>query len=129
MSAPDDELVEAVARAINSADNEWAGAPRTAPHEPWPHAVARAVLSVPALRDALTEAAANEGEMLQLIDQRAGPPSGALPPPTAVEQAWLDEHPAPPLTAEQARRTGVLLRAGIEQAKTDGEPVDVEQAS
>ena len=70
MSAPDDELVEAVARAINSADNEWAGAPRTAPHEPWPHAVARAVLSVPALRDALTEAAANEGEMLQLIDQR-----------------------------------------------------------
>ena len=53
MSAPDDDLVEAVARAINSADNEWAGAPRTAPHEPWPHAVARAVLSVPALRDAL----------------------------------------------------------------------------
>ena len=49
-----------------------------------------------------------------------------LPPPTPDEQAWLDEHPAPPLTAEQARRSGVLLRAGIEQAKAAG---DIERAS
>ena len=64
MSAPDDELVEAVARAINSADNEWAGAPRTAPHEPCPHAVARAVLSVPALRDAL----ARDAQVREIVD-------------------------------------------------------------
>lgn len=64
MSAPDDDLVEAVARAINSADNEWADAPRTAPHEPWPQAVARAVLSVPALRDAL----ARDAQVREIMD-------------------------------------------------------------
>lgn len=52
-----------------------------------------------------------------------------LPPPTPVEQAWLDENPAPPLSAEQARRSGVMLRAGIEQSKASGVPDDVEQAS
>ena len=53
MSEPDEAMVEAVARAINAADNEWADAPRTTPHEVWPTHVARAVLSVPVVRDAL----------------------------------------------------------------------------
>ena len=52
MDAPE-ELVEAVARAINGADNEWADAPRTMPHEVWPVHVARAVLAVPVIADAL----------------------------------------------------------------------------
>ena len=51
MDAPD--LREMVARAINRADNEWADAPRTMPHEPWPQHVADAVLSVPGIADAL----------------------------------------------------------------------------
>lgn len=56
MSDPDEAMVEAVARAINAADNEWADAPRTTPHEVWPTHVARAVLSVPVVRDALARA-------------------------------------------------------------------------
>ena len=51
MDAPD--LREMVARAINRADNEWADAPRTMPHEAWPHHVADAVLAVPGIADAL----------------------------------------------------------------------------
>ena len=53
MSEPDEAMVEAVARAINAADNAWADAPRTMPHEVWPTHVARAALSVPVVRDAL----------------------------------------------------------------------------
>ena len=90
MSEPDEAMVEAVARAINAADNEWADAPRTTPHEVWPTHVARAALSVPVVRDALArdaqvrEAAADAvwmaklargsswpGEMAQAVDNAA----------------------------------------------------------
>jgi len=56
MDAPD--LREMVARAINGADNEWADAPRTMPHEAWPQHVADAVMAVPAIADALRDAEA-----------------------------------------------------------------------
>lgn len=39
------DMVHAVARTVNAADNEWANAPRTEPHEPWDIYVARAVLA------------------------------------------------------------------------------------
>lgn len=41
------------ARAVNRADNEWASAPRTEPHDPWDQHLAGAVLAVPAIADAL----------------------------------------------------------------------------
>lgn len=51
MDAP--ELRDLVARAVNRADNEWASAPRTEPHDPWDQHLAGAVLAVPAIADAL----------------------------------------------------------------------------
>ena len=53
MDAP--ELRDLVARAVNRADNEWASAPRTEPHDPWDQYVADAVLAVPAIADALAD--------------------------------------------------------------------------
>jgi hypothetical protein len=67
MSEPDEAMVEAVARAINAADNEWADAPRTTPHEVWPTHVARAVLSVPVVRDAL----ARDAQVAEWVRQGA----------------------------------------------------------
>jgi hypothetical protein len=66
MDAPD--LREMVARAINSADNEWADAPRTMPHEAWPQHVADAVLAVPAIADALRAAETLEKARVEFAD-------------------------------------------------------------
>ena len=30
-------------------------------------------------------------------------------------EAWIEANPAPPLTPEQERRTGLLIRAALEQ--------------
>lgn len=68
MSEPDEAMVEAVARAINAADNEWADAPRTTPHEVWPTHVARAVLSVPVVRDAL----ARDAQVREIVEAHDG---------------------------------------------------------
>lgn len=53
MSETDEAMVEAIRRAVHTADNEWANAPRTSPHEPWDLYVAKAVATVPVVRDAL----------------------------------------------------------------------------
>ncbi len=71
MDAPD--LREMVARAINRADNEWADAPRTMPHEAWPQHVADAVLAVPGIADAL--AARADGSMTKHEYRRSAHPS------------------------------------------------------
>ena len=80
MSDPDEALVEAIARAINAADNEWADAPRTTPHEVWPTHVARAVLSVPVVRDAL----ARDAQVREIAKTWTDRLNGNDPWPTTV---------------------------------------------
>ena len=80
MSEPDEAMVEAVARAINAADNEWADAPRTTPHEVWPTHVARAVLSVPVVRDAL----ARDAQVREIAKTWTDRLNGNDPWPTTV---------------------------------------------
>jgi len=66
MDAPD--LREMVARAINSADNEWADA-RAVAVGAWPQHVADAVLAVPAIADAL-RAAELLAKVREIMDER-----------------------------------------------------------
>jgi len=84
MIAPD--LREMVARAINSADNEWAAAHRTMPHEVWPQHMADAVLAVPAIADAL----ARDAKVAEIVgDFPYGATSSQM---VALAEEVLDVH-------------------------------------
>jgi hypothetical protein len=80
MSDPDEAMVEAVRRAIHTADNEWASAPRTEPHEPWDLYVTKAVLSVPVVRDAL----ARDAQVREIAKTWTDRLNGNDPWPTTV---------------------------------------------
>jgi len=67
VSAPDDELVEAVAAAIRQADYECEMAESVQlPVASWTEHQARAVLSVPALRDAL----ARDAQVREIVERQ-----------------------------------------------------------
>lgn len=68
MSEPDETMVEAVAVEIAQGRNRFPNYPPIV--TPMDVDAARAVLSVPALRDALADAATHEAEILRLIDER-----------------------------------------------------------
>lgn len=90
VSEPDETMVEAVARAINAADNEWADAPRTMSHEVWPTHVARAALSVPMVRDAL----ARDAKVREIVAATAAEvrnPQPGSPPGAYIFAEGMDD--------------------------------------
>lgn len=88
MSALDDELVEAVAEAIRQADYECEMAESVQlPVASWTEHQARAVLSVPALRDAL----ARDAQVREIVEEFFAPePHRSAGKPMRANNAFHD---------------------------------------